>query len=310
MFKQSTNEVVMIRPVGFHFNAETAVNNIYQSNDGTDSDTIQEKALKEFDELVEKLEAKGVKVNVLQDTEEPATPDSIFPNNWFSTHEGGLMVVYPMFAENRQNEIYKFRDQVEDVVREAQKDEKLVKIFDYSKNRDREQILEGTGSMVIDRKNRISYGSLSSRLNKKIFEQWGKDTDHEVVIFESYQDEAQEELIYHTNILMGIGEKNALVCLEAIEEESRETVRTKLEEGGYNIVELRRDQLKVGLGNTLELKDKEGNNFIVMSEQAYDSLDEKQKEQIEKETEIVYSDIYNIEYYGGGSARCMIAEIF
>src|SRR5699024_7490895 len=134
MLQQTTNEVVMIKPVGFHFNAETAVNNVYQSNDNANPDEIQKKAIEEFNGLVEKLEAKGVKVNVLEDTPEPATPDSIFPNNWFSTHEGGIMCIYPMFAENRQAEIEKFRPVVEDIVNKKQKDEELFTIYDYSRN--------------------------------------------------------------------------------------------------------------------------------------------------------------------------------
>lgn len=307
MVKHSTAEVLMVRPVGFRYNAQTAVNNTYQSNDGLNPDVIQAKALEEFDQLVEKLEAKGVKVNVLQDTKEPSTPDSIFPNNWFSTHEEGLMVIYPMFAENRQAEITKFRKAAEDIADQAQKDVELFTILDYSHNRKRQQILEGTGSIVIDRKNKVAYCSLSERADKLLFEKWAEATGHEAVSFTSYQD---GEVIYHTNILMGIGSKNALICLEAIDEADRDRVRKKLEAGGNTIIELAPEQLKSGLGNTLELLDANGKNFIAMSQNAYEALTSEQKAQIEAETEIVYSDISNIEYYGGGSVRCMIAEIF
>lgn len=307
MLQQTTNEVVMVKPVGFHFNAETAVNNVYQSNDNANPEEIQKKAIEEFNGLVEKLEAKGVKVHVLEDTPEPATPDSIFPNNWFSTHEGGIMCIYPMFAENRQAEIEKFRAITEKIVDEKQENEELFTIYDYSRNREREQFLEGTGVLVIDRRNKVAYCALSPRADIELLEKWGKDTGHEVVAFKAYQG---DDIIYHTNILMGIGEKNALVALETIEEGKRELVREKLEAGGYNVIELHADQLTAGLGNTLELKGADGKNFIVMSTQAYEVLTPEQKKAIERETDIVHSDIRTIEYYGGGSARCMIAEIF
>ncbi|MCD1147403.1 arginine deiminase-related protein [Peptoniphilus sp. KCTC 25270] len=307
MYRHSASEVVMIRPAAFQFNAETAVNNVYQNNDNADLTEVQKKALDEFNTLVSKLEEKGVKVNVLQDNAEPSTPDSIFPNNWFSTHEGGLMVVYPMFAENRQMEIAKFRDQVEEIAAKSQADEKIFKVIDYSKNRERDQILEGTGSIVIDRKNRVAYSTLSPRADIELFEEWCKATGHEPVTFTSYQD---GQPIYHTNIVMGIGEKNAIVGLDSIVEEDREKVRKKLEEGGNNIIELTMDQLKACAGNTLELKGKDGKNFIAMSKMAYDSLTEEQIKAIEASTEIVAVDISTIEYYGGGSVRCTIAEIF
>ncbi|MDO5714123.1 MAG: arginine deiminase-related protein [Tissierellia bacterium] len=307
MFKHSASEVVMVKPVGFQFNAETAVNNAYQSDDGADVETVQEKALKEFNHLVEELEKRGVKVNVLEDTPEPATPDSIFPNNWFSTHEGGTMVVYPMFAENRQLEITKFRDEVEKIAANSFKDEKFFKVYDYSKNAEKGKILEGTGSMVIDRKNKVAYCALSPRADKELFLQFCEDTGHKPVYFVAEQDGV---VIYHTNILMGIGEKNALICLESIEEGKREEVRKSLEEGGNNVIDLSLDQIKNSLGNTLELKGSDGKNFIAMSTKAYNSLTEDQKKKIEEETEILAADISTIEFYGGGSVRCMIAEIF
>ncbi|MDO5301674.1 MAG: arginine deiminase-related protein [Tissierellia bacterium] len=306
MYKHTTNEVVMIRPVAFAFNAETAVNNAYQNNDDTDPKIIQEKALAEFDGLVAKLEERGVKVNVLEDTPTPATPDSIFPNNWFSTHEGGLMVVYPMFADNRQEEIYKFRNTVEDIA-EKKAGEHDFTIIDYSRNKARDLILEGTGSLVIDRKNRVAYCSLSPRADERLFEKWCKETDHKPCAFVSYQDDT---VIYHTNILMGIGTDFALIGLDQIREEDRERVRKSLEDGGNEIIELTADQLKAGAGNCIELTGSDGKNFLVMSTQAYESLRDDQVAAIEKHLPIVHSDIRTIEFYGGGSARCTIAEIF
>lgn len=307
MYKHSTSEVVMIRPKGFYYNAETAVNNVYQNNDNADANEIQKKALAEFDNLVAKLEEKGVKVNVLEDTLEPSTPDSIFPNNWFSTHEGGLMVVYPMFAENRQAEIAKFRERVEEIAANSQKDEKIFTIIDYSKNRERSQILEGTGSIVIDRKNRVAYSTLSPRANEDLFLEWCQRTGHEPVTFVSHQEGAP---IYHTNIVMGIGEKLALVGLDAIQDSDREKVRKKLEEGGNTIVPLSMDQLLACAGNTLELRGKDGKNFMAISQMAYDSLTEEQVSTIKAEVDMLVVPIPTIEYYGGGSVRCTIAEIF
>lgn len=307
MYRHSTNEVVMIEPIGFRFNVETAVNNIYQNNDDTDPNVIQEKAILEFWTLVKKLEERGVKVHVLKDSLDPETPDSIFPNNWFSTHEGGLMVIYPMFAKNRQAEIGKFSDKVENIADQAQSQENIFTILDYSRNRSRGEILEGTGSLVIDRKNKVAYCALSPRSNFELLERWGRDTGHKIVPFTAYQ---EGKIIYHTNILMGIGEKNALVALETINKSDRTRVKESLEAGGNSIIELREDQLSAGLGNTLELEDSNGQNFIVMSQQAYNVLTEEQREAIEAETDIVSADIGTIEYYGGGSARCMIAEIF
>lgn len=307
MFKHTTNEVVMVKPKGFFFNAETAVNNSYQHNDDADLAKVQEKALIEFNNLSQALIDKGVKVNILEDTEDPKTPDSIFPNNWFSSHEGGLMCVYPMFAENRQMEITKFKDKVTEICKNAAKDDKFIKIFDYSQNRSKEKFLEGTGSMVIDRKNKVAYCSLSPRADKELFEQWCKDTGHFGVTFTSKQD---GNIIYHTNIVMGIGEKKAIICLDAVDESDREKVRNKLIEGGNEIVELTLEQTKACAGNTLELMGADGKNFIVMSKMAYDSLTSDQIKKIEETTEIVSVDISTIEYYGGGSARCMIAEIF
>lgn len=307
MYRHSASEVVMVRPAAFMFNAETAVNNAYQNNDDTALNLVQEKALKEFNNLVAELEKRGVKVNVLEDTADPATPDSIFPNNWFSTHEGGTMVVYPMFAENRQLEISKFRAQVEDIAEASFKDEDFFKVFDYSRNSAKGKILEGTGSMVIDRKNKVAYCALSPRADEELFKEFCADTGHTPVFFTAKQDGV---LIYHTNVLMGIGEKNAIICLESIEEGKREMVRKSLEDGGNNIIEISLDQVKQFLGNTLELKGSDGKNFIAMSTTAYNSLTEEQKAAIEKETEILAADIETIEFYGGGSVRCMLAEIF
>lgn len=307
MPRHSATEVVMIKPVGFKYNPVTAVTNLYQRTDETDPETVQKKALQEFTSLVDQLKERGITVHVLEDTLSPETPDSIFPNNWFSTHEGGTMVVYPMFTDNRQAEIAKFRRQVEEIASNKQADETVFTIYDYSLNRDRGQILEGTGSMVIDRKNKVAYCVLSPRANQELFLKYCQDTGHEPVFFRAYQDGAP---IYHTNVLMGIGQDNAIICLEAIDEADRERVKQSLERGGNTIIDITPAQVKQFLGNTLELTGQDGKNFIAMSEAAYASLTPEQKALIEQSTDILHADINTIEFYGGGSVRCMIAEIF
>lgn len=306
MFKHTTDEIVMIRPERFYGNEETAVNNAYQHTSDESVDSIQNKALKEFDNLVKMIEEKGVKVNVLQDTPEPSTPDSIFPNNWFSTHEGGLMSVYPMFAENRQEEIYKFKTKVADIV-QAKTGKNFFKVYDYSRNNINEKVLEGTGSMVIDRKNKVAYCCLSPRADKDLFVQWCEDTGHTPVYFSASQDGVP---VYHTNVIMGIGSKSAIICLDSIADASeRAMVKESLEKGRNKIIEITLEQVKLFLGNTLELKGKNG-NFVAMSETAYKALKEEQKAAIEEDTEILHAEIDTIEFYGGGSVRCMLAEIF
>ncbi len=308
MYKHTTNEVVMVQPVMFMYNAETAVNNKYQNTSDENSNKIQERALREFNELVNKLNIKGVNVNVLKDNLSSSTPDSIFPNNWFSTHEGGHLVFYPMYARNRREEVEKFKHEITEMMKRKQiKEGRGLKIYDYLSFEYTDKFLEGTGSMVIDRKSRTAYCSLSPRADKDLFLRFCEDTNHKPVYFGAYQDGVP---IYHTNVMMGIGEKNAIVCLEAISEPDRERVVNELNGAGKNIIEISLDQVKKFLGNTLELRGGDGKNFIVMSDSAYNSLTEHQKEQILESTEILHSNIETIEFYGGGSVRCMLAEIF
>ncbi|MDL2211808.1 hypothetical protein LJB88_02915 [Erysipelotrichaceae bacterium OttesenSCG-928-M19] len=307
MYKHTTDEIVMIRPEKFYGNEETAVNNAYQNTSDESVDSIQNKAIKEFDDLVKMLEAKGVKVNVIQDTPSPSTPDSIFPNNWFSTHEGGIMAVYPMFAQNRQEEIAKFRTEVEKIAQNKNSKKGLFRVFDYSSNRDADKMLEGTGAMVIDRKAKVAYCCLSPRADKELFEQYCQDTGHKAVSFHASQDGMP---VYHTNVIMGIGSKSAIICLDSIEDAAEKAmVRKSLEDAGNKIIEITLEQVKLFLGNTLELKGKDG-EFLAMSDTAYNALTEEQKRMIEEDTEILHAPIETIEFYGGGSVRCMLAEIF
>lgn len=303
MNNQVTDKIVMVRPIKFYFNHETAVDNHYQNFNNEDTTEIQKRALKEFDILVEKLLSKGVQVNVIQDTVEPSTPDSIFPNNWFSSHEEGFLFFYPMFAENRRKELEKFRENIYTIVAK-----KSLNIVDYSLKAKDNIFLEGTGSIVLDRKNKKAYCSLSQRSNKNLFEIFCKEINYKPIIFSSFQD---KKIIYHTNVMMSIGENRAIICLDSIpEKKERENLINELKKDKKEIIEISLEQVKKFLGNTLELKGTDGKRFIVMSETAYKSLTENQKNMILKDTEIIYSDVSTIEYYGGGSVRCMIGEIF
>lgn len=303
MNNQITNKIVMVRPALFFFNKETAVNNHYQHFDDEKVENVNEKALKEFDTLAKKISEKGVEVNIIQDTLDISTPDSIFPNNWFSSHQEGFLFFYPMFAENRRQELEKFRNKMYDIV-----GRKSLKIVDYSLQTKDNIFLEGTGSIVLDRKNKKAYCSLSQRSNEKLFKKFCEEIKYKPVVFRAFQDGYP---VYHTNVLMSIGENRAIICLEAITDKNeREIVKKELEESKKEIIEISLEQVKNFLGNTLELIGKDKKRFVVMSETAYKSLTEEQKNKILKDTEILYSNVETIEYYGGGSVRCMIGEIF
>jgi len=301
MTRQLTNRIFMVRPIGFNYNKETAKDNIYQNTGDLSEEEIQKKALEEFDLFVDKLKENGIQVNIAQDTLLEKTPDSIFPNNWFSSHENSL-VLYPMYTKNRREEVKKFKEYLFNIIGKDK-----VKVVDYSYKVKENIFLEGTGSVVLDRKSKKAYCCISKRANKKLFLKCCKNLGYKAIPFEAKQDGVP---IYHTNVLMGIGDKVAIVCLEAIISlREREMVRNELLGSGNKVVEISLNQVKNYLGNILELKGKVG-NFMVMSQTAYNILTKKQKEEILKHTKIITSDVKTIEYYGGGSVRCMIGEIF
>jgi len=290
MKKNITNKILMVRPALFAFNEETAVNNYYQKRDNKTVQEIQNSALIEFDKMVEKLKNIGIDVKVIQDTKEPHTPDSIFPNNWFSTHYSNTVVLYPMFAENRRLErtdrIYEFFDNVDNL-----------NVVDYSSLEKENIFLEGTGALVLDRKNKKAYCSLSQRANEKLLDIFCEDAGYKKIAFHSYQTINEErKAIYHTNVMMAMGENYAILCADSID---------NLEERAAG-----EQQVENFLGNTIELVNNEGVNVCVMSATAYSALTEEQKNIIEKYDVILPVDVHTIEKYGGGSARCMIAELF
>lgn len=301
MTRQLTNRIFMVRPIRFNYNKETAKDNIYQNMGDLEEEEIQKKALKEFDLFVIKLKKNGVQVNVVEDTLFQNTPDSIFPNNWFSSHENSL-VFYPMYTKNRREELKKFKESLYKIVA----NEKM-KVIDYSYKVKENIFLEGTGSLVLDRKFKKAYCCISKRSNKKLFLKFCKNLGYKAIPFEAEQDGVS---IYHTNVLMGIGDNIAIICLEAIKSlKQREIVKKELLASGKKIIEISLNQVKNYLGNILELKG-EFEKFMVMSQTAYNILTKNQKQEILKYTKIITSDVKTIEYYGGGSVRCMIGEIF
>jgi len=302
---QSTDTILMIEPIRFEYNPQTAVNNYFQINENLEK--IHEKSLIEFQNLVKKIKNNGINVITIKDTPEPHTPDSIFPNNWISFHEDGRVVLYPMFAENRRLER---RKDIFEML--STKGFNISEIIDYSTFEVENKFLEGTGSMILDRENKIAYGSISPRLDEELFKNFCSDFEYKPIIFHSYQEFDKNILpIYHTNVMMCIGTNFAVICLESIRDENeRNLVEKSLLESGKKIVEISEFQMQNFAGNMLELRNKNGNKFLVMSKSAYNILTKNQLEILEKHTEIIYSDISNIEKNGGGSARCMIAEIF
>lgn len=306
---QLTDTILMIRPVKFGYNAETAENNLYQKKLEMQSPAeIQQQALSEFNQFVDKLRGVGVNVIAIDDTVAPTKTDSIFPNNWISTHTDGTVVTYPMWAESRRLER---REDIIDTLKTM--GYKVGRRLDYSSFEAQEQYLEGTGSMILDREHEIAYACVSPRTHKELFAAFCKEFGYKPVIFTASQTTAEGSLsdIYHTNVMMSVGENIAILCDEAIRNaEERKMVIQTLKETGKEIVHITEEQCNQFAGNMLQVRNQAGKKILVMSEQAYRSLTEEQIKQIEKHTEILYSPLYTIETCGGGSARCMMAEIF
>ncbi|CAA7194238.1 citrulline utilization hydrolase CtlX [Chryseobacterium potabilaquae] len=302
---QTTDTVLMIEPIAFGYNAETAKNNYFQvEQKGSD---VQEKALKEFNAFVEKLRNKGIDVITIKDTLQPHTPDSIFPNNWVSFHKDGKAVLYPMFAHNRRVER---RNDILETIKS--KGFTIKDIDDWSSSEANEKFLEGTGSMIFDHDNKIAYGSVSLRLDENLFREFCEKYGFSPVVFHSFQTVGGERLaIYHTNVMMCVADKFVVICLDCIDDMlERNNVIETIKNSGKEIIEITEDQMQQFAGNMLQVQNKDGEKFLVMSETAYKSLQADQISTIEKYCEIIHADLNTIEVNGGGSARCMIAEIF
>ena len=306
--KQTTNSILMIRPVAFRMNEQTAVNNYYQKVlDGLSPETVNAKAQAEFDAFVNKLRKVGVNVVVVEDTLEPNTPDSIFPNNWISFHENGDVVLYPLFAENRRAER---REDILDILEDDGFE--INEIMDYTLAEEDNVFLEGTGSLLLDRENGKAYCALSPRADEELMIEFCEDFEFTPVIFEAFQTvNGERKLIYHTNVMMTLGDTFAVICADCIDDKKeRKMVLDSLRGDDKEVILITEDQVNNFAGNMLEVKGKNDERFLVMSESAYKSLTKKQISQLEAHVEIIHSSLDTIEACGGGSARCMMAEIF
>lgn len=302
---QTANTVLMVEPIAFGYNSQTAENNYFQVEQ-KEAD-IQEKALQEFNNFVGKLRDKGIKVITVKDTLEPHSPDSIFPNNWVSFHEDGRVALYPMFAPNRRVER---RADILDTVRNE--GFKISEMNDLSSPENEDKFLEGTGSMIFDHDHKIAYGSVSLRLDEELFRDFCDQFGYTPVVFHSFQNVGNQRLpIYHTNVMMCVAEQFVVICLDCIDDElEREKVQEVIKSTEKEIIEISEDQMHQFAGNMLQVQNEEGTQFLVMSETAYKSLTKEQIEKIESYCEIIYADLNTIELNGGGSARCMLAEVF
>ncbi len=298
---QSTSHILMIRPVNFGFNEETAGSNAFQNRDAANNDA-NEQAQLEFDGMVNILRTNGVEVTVIDDTAEPHTPDSIFPNNWVSFHADGGIFLYPMQAENRRLE------RREDIIAQLEDEFAVKHIIDLSRFENESKFLEGTGSMVLDRENKIAYACISPRTDKEVLGLFCEQAGYQPVVFDAVDEHGKA--IYHTNVLMCLGSKFAVICMDSIPNPHEKTVvKESLLSTQKEIVEISFEQMNRFAGNMLEVKNKAGQSLVVMSQNAYQALTASQKGALERFGKLVYADINTIESIGGGSARCMMAEV-
>jgi hypothetical protein len=297
--KQKASKILMIRPVSFGFNEQTAGSNSFQKTADEAPETIQLKALKEFDDFTLKLRNAGIDVEIFEDGPEPHTPDSIFPNNWISFHDNAI-VLYPMLAENRRKErrkdiILHFAGTANKIIDLSQKEEQFI-------------FLEGTGSIVFDYENKLAYANISPRTNKNLLSELCGMIGYKAITFKAVDTGNAD--IYHTNVLMCIGRDFAVICKESIpDKKEQEMVISSLEKTGHEIIDISYEQMSSFAGNMYQLFDKEGKSHIVMSEQAFRSLNKSQIASLEKHGALLHSPLYTIEKYGGGSARCMMADV-
>jgi hypothetical protein len=300
---QSTNSILLIRPSNFIFNAETAANNAFQHNVKEANESISNKVKEEFENLKAQLIAKGIDVTVIDDTANPIKPDAIFPNNWVSFHEDGTVILYPMFAVNRRTE------RRLDIIETLKQKFDVKNTIDFSIYENENKFLEGTGSIVFDHAHKIAYACLSARTDKEIFIKLCELLQYKPIYFTACDEAGQE--IYHTNVMMCIAEKVVIICAESIvDKNEREIVLLSFKNTGHEIIDISFSQMNNFAGNMLALQTNTGKRLLALSQTAYNCLIAKQKNTIEKYYELLPLAIPTIESIGGGSVRCMIAEIF
>jgi len=298
---QTTSHILMIRPASFGYNAETAVNNAFQRA-GAETN-INELALKEFDNFVELLKSNGIDVIVVNDTPMPHTPDSVFPNNWASFHDDGTVVIYPMYATNRRTERKK------GVLKKLAARFVVRFTYDLTGYEKDEMFLEGTGSMILDRQNKIAYACLSPRTHASVLDDFCNQMGYTPILFSAKDQNGQD--IYHTNVMMCLADSYVVICLDSlIHDHEKAEVLQKFSDTGKELIPISIKQMKQFAGNMLQIENNKGRKFIVMSTQAYQSLTKEQIGQLESHNQILHAPLFTIEQNGGGSARCMMAEVF
>ncbi len=294
----------MVRPAHFGYNPETATNNAFQSeNPDLTAEQVKEKALQEFDTFVARLRDAGVQVYVAEDTPLPVKPDAIFPNNWVTFHQDGTVATYPMHAPTRRKE------RREDVIEQLSTHFEVNNRVQFEGTEAESRFLEGTGSLILDRPNRIAYACLSPRTEGELLDTFCTTMGYKKVAFTAVDGEGKA--IYHTNVMMALGVDFVVICLDAVPDKAeQQLLKDQFAATGKAIIEISLDQMMAFAGNMLQVAGKDGTPYLVMSEQAYQSLTAGQVATIEQYTEILHSPLYTIEQHGGGSARCMMAEIF
>jgi hypothetical protein len=305
MRQQTTPHILMVRPANFAFNEETAANNAFQSRDGKLSAAeMRERAMKEFDGFVAQLRDAGVDVIVANDTPDPVKPDAVFPNNWVTFHQEGTIVTYPMFAPTRRLER---SDNIIETVLEQGFIEK--KRLNFESNEASDRFLEGTGSIIFDHQHRLAYACLSPRTDAALLEELCQAIGYQKVVFDSVDGKGQD--IYHTNVMMALGETFVVICMESVHKAAeRSMLEAKFQETGKTIVAISLAQMNSFAGNMLQVRNTKGETILVMSSQAYRALTPDQIQLLESHTRLLHATIDTIETYGGGSARCMMAEVF
>ncbi len=302
--KQRTSQIMMVRPASFGFNEQTAKSNTFQTEvDSQENAMASEEAIAEFDNYVKVLQDAGVTVNIIQDSNEPKKPDAIFPNNWISFHENGQLVLYPMCTPNRR---WERRRSILDMIGLGYTISNEIDLSHYEAD---EKFLEGTGSMILDRQNKICYACVSIRTDAVLLEEFCEKLDFEPVLFESVNE--NNFPVYHTNVIMGLAQDYVVICMESIPKESdKEMLLAKFAETGKEVVDISFEQVTKFCGNVIELESEDGESLLVMSEQAFNGFTDAQKKQIRQYSKMTYAPIYTIEKIGGGGARCMVAEVF
>lgn len=303
MRKALTNHIMMVRPAAFGYNSQTAGTNAFQSEPEQDQAETHRLALQEFDNAVNLLRGRGVKVTVIDDTQEAVKPDAIFPNNWVSFHEGGVVITYPMFAENRR--IERREEILEAIAQERPEGRRYA--FEYYEEDG--LMLEGTGSLVLDRVNKVAYASLSSRTDIRLLDKWCVLMKYKAMPFNAT--DAGRQPIYHTNVIMALGQDFAVICLDSVsKEEEKDALVAQLESADKKVIPITRKQVDAYAGNMMQVLDGDGKPLLIMSEAAYESLDQEQLNVLKERTGILPISIPVIELVGGGSIRCMMAELF